>query len=223
LQSGNSEGTEARLADALRGAPPPLTAFAAKSPQEALAAVGSDFQTKELRFTSFAGEPAYIAIAAPGRTRIVPMRGAPASEFDHDKIVELVRQAAKPASVVSARVVSQYESYYRDRHNELPLPVIFVQLDDKENSSYYIDPRTARILESYNSNSRWNRWLYHGLHSMDLPWLYKHRPAWDIVVLTLLLGGISLCVTSLLLAWQVLRRKLFSPRAPRNAGAAENT
>lgn len=220
LQSGNSEGMEARLADALRGAPPPLTAFAAKSPQEALAAVGPDFKTKELRLTSFAGEPAYIAVATPKRMRIVPVRGEPASEFDRDKIVELIRQAAKPASVVDVRLVAQYDSYYRDRHNELPLPVILMQLNDRENSSYYIDPRTARILESYNSNSRWNRWLYHGLHSMDLPWLYAHRPAWDIVVLTLLLGGISLCVTSLLLAWQVLRRKLLLRTGSRNSSAA---
>jgi len=222
LQSGHSEDAEARLADALRGTPPPLTAFDVKPPQEALVATGSDFRAKELQLTSFAGEPAYIAIAAPSRTRIVPVIGEPTGGFDRDKIVELMRQGAKPASVVSVRLVGQYESYYRDRHNELPLPVIFVQLDDKEKSSYYIDPRSARIVQSYNANSRWNRWLYHGLHSIDLPWLYTHRPAWDIVVLTLLLGGTSLCVTSLLLAWQVLRRKLLPRAGPRNSGAAES-
>ena len=95
-----------------------------------------------------------------------------------------------------------------DRRNRLPLPVIFVQLNDKESSSYYVDPKTARIVQSYNSYSRRNRWLYHGLHSIDLPWLYKHRPAWDIVVLALMLGGTSLCITSLILAWRVLRRKM---------------
>ena len=31
---------------------------------------------------------------------------------------------------------------------------------------------------------------------MDLPFLYKHRPAWDLLVLALMLGGTSLCVTS---------------------------
>ena len=69
---------------------------------------------------------------------------------------------------------------------------------------YYIDPKSARIVQGYNSHSRWNRWLYHGLHSMNLPWLYKYRPAWDIVVILLLLGGGSLSVTALLLAWNVV-------------------
>ena len=52
------------------------------------------------------------------------------------------------------------------------------------------------------------RWLYHGLHSFDFPWLYNYRPAWDIVVITFMVGGTALCVTSLILAWRVVGRKL---------------
>jgi hypothetical protein len=59
-----------------------------------------------------------------------------------------------------------------------------------------------------------NRWLYHGLHSLNLPWLYKHRPAWDIVVLTLMLGGAALSATSVIIAFQLLRRKLAFRRIP---------
>ena len=46
---------------------------------------------------------------------------------------------------------------------------------------------------------------------MDFPWLYKHRPLWDIVVITLLLGGLTISVTSLVLTWRVLMRKV-APR-----------
>jgi hypothetical protein len=35
-----------------------------------------------------------------------------------------------------------------------------------------------------------------------------YRPLWDIVVISLMLGGTALCVTSLMLAWRVLARKL---------------
>lgn len=52
------------------------------------------------------------------------------------------------------------------------------------------------------------RWLYHGLHSLDFPWLYNHRPLWDIVVITFMLGGTALCVTSVILAWRVVGRTL---------------
>ena len=104
--------------------------------------------------------------------------------------------------------MTQYEAYYLDRRRRRPLPVIFVRLSDKNQSIYYIDPKTARIVQSYNSHARWNRWLYHGLHSMDFPWLYNHRPIWDILVLILLTGGTALCVTSLVLAWRVVLRSL---------------
>jgi hypothetical protein len=50
--------------------------------------------------------------------------------------------------------------------------------------------------------------LYHALHSLDFPWLYNHRPLWDIVVITFMTGGTALSLTSLILAWRVLGRKL---------------
>jgi len=103
-------------------------------------------------------------------------------------------------------MVTEYEAYYLDRRQQHPLPALFIRLNDARGSMFYIDPSTARIVEAYDSASRWNRWLYHGLHSLDLPWLYKYRPAWDIAILLLLAGGASLSVTSLIMAWQLLRR-----------------
>jgi hypothetical protein len=38
--------------------------------------------------------------------------------------------------------------------------------------------------------------------------LYNHRPLWDIVVIAFMLGGMALSTTALVLAWQVLERKL---------------
>jgi hypothetical protein len=103
-------------------------------------------------------------------------------------------------------VVREYEPYYLDRHHGRPLPVLLVRVNDPGGSMYYVDLKTARIVESNVARSRLNRWLYHGLHSMDLPWLYKHRPVWDILVLALMLGGASLSVTSVILGWQYLKR-----------------
>jgi hypothetical protein len=159
-----------------------------------------------LEFGSFAGEPVYLATGERNQNRIVPVRGEVAAVFDRNKIIDVIGKAARPYTLVEVRLVTQYEAYYLDRHHRHPLPVIFVKLSDAEHSTFYIDLKTARIVQSYNSHARWNRWLYHGLHSMDFPWLYSHRPIWDIVVLILLTGGGALCVTSLVLAWRVLRR-----------------
>jgi len=59
------------------------------------------------------------------------------------------------------------------------------------------------------SDSNWvSRWLYNGLHSLNFPSLYNYRPLWDIVVITCMAGGTALSLTSVVLAWQVLGRKL---------------
>jgi hypothetical protein len=55
-------------------------------------------------------------------------------------------------------------------------------------------------------SGRLNRWLYHGLHSLDFPFLYTRRPLWDLVVIVLSLGGIAISVTSAPQAWRRLRR-----------------
>lgn len=209
LQEGTSDELGARLAAALR-AEPPLEVFSAKPPQAVVAEAQADFGSaiKELDLTSCAGEPAYLAVLETNETRVIPLLGRPAYEFDRERILDALDRAARPFAFTEVRRVTEYESYYLDRENKLPLPAIFVRFNDPARSMFYIDPKTARIVQSYNSNSRWNRWFYHGLHSLNLPWLYKHRPAWDIAVIFLLAGGASLAVTALLLAWSVLWRKL---------------
>jgi len=93
------------------------------------------------------------------------------------------------------------------QHNALA-PFV-ARLNDAGHSRYYVDPKTARVVGSYSSRAWMSRWLYHGLHSLDFPWLYDHRPLWDIVVITVMLGGTALGVTALILAWRVLGAYFF--------------
>jgi hypothetical protein len=182
-----------------------LTEFDNKLPSTALAQIHGG-GVKELELTSFSSEPVYLATVGRRETRIIPMRGEPAEGFDTARIIELIQRAAGTTGVAEIRVMDDYDSYYLDRRHERPLPVVFVRLSDAGSTRYYIDPKTARVVGNYSS-SRWiTRWLYHGLHSWDLRWLYKYRPLWDIVVIAFMLGGSLLCITSLILAWRVVRR-----------------
>jgi hypothetical protein len=200
-----------RIAAALRGGRFSLESFAAKSPSEALQQAGRQSKVKELEFTSFAGEPAYLAREDSHHLRIIPIRGEPRAVFDPDRIRQIV-SSTLPDGIAEFRLVSKYDAYYLDRHRERPLPVILVRL--KEGERYYIDPQTARIAGSYGPSAWVNRWLYHALHSWNLPWLYNYRPAWDIFVLALMLGGLSLCVTSVIIGFQLLRRKASPHTSP---------
>jgi hypothetical protein len=182
-----------------------LPEFDNKPPSAALAQM-SGGGVKELELTSFAGEPVYLATIGRQETRIIPVHGEPAEEFDKDRIIELVKQAAGATGIAEVRVMDDYDAYYLDRRHEWPLPVVLVRLRDAENTRYYLDPKTARVVGNYSSAQWVTRWLYHGLHSWDFPWLYKHRPLWDIVMITFMLGCSLLCITSLILAWRVLQR-----------------
>lgn len=187
---------------ALRG-PLQLAAFAPKNPRQALSQL-SDLRVKELELAVVAGEPVYLASAGRGQTRVVPVAGPPRDTFDRDRIVHVVDAAAQPDPIVDARVMDRYDAYYLDRHHTRPLPVMLVRLGDGNHTRYYIDLKTARVVGSYSSRTWMSRWLYHGLHSLDFPWLYDYRPLWDVVVITFMLGGTALGVTSLILAWRVL-------------------
>jgi hypothetical protein len=185
----------------------PLARFAAKDPRAALAQLNGA-PVKELEWVSIAGVPAYFATIGPSDTRMVPVDGAPVNALDGNAMVELISNALKQVPAARVTLLSRYDRYYLDRHHVAPLPVVLVELRDAAGTRYYVDPKSARIVGGYSAANFLDRWLYHGLHSMNFPWLYNYRPAWDIVVIAFMLGGTALAVTSLVLAWQVLGRKL---------------
>jgi hypothetical protein len=194
-----------RIPEALEGEPFQFENFNDKSPREALDRIASVFVPKELEFRSLPGKSFYLATRDSAHIRVIPMNGPPSVELDRASLLDLVTKAGQPNSVTNARFITGYDVHYLDRHHELPLPVLFVQLSDAQGSSFYIDPRTARVVGSYSAG-RWpERWLYHGLHSVNFPWLYNHRPAWDMAVLFLMLGGTLLSLTSVVIAWRFLR------------------
>jgi hypothetical protein len=196
-----------------------LSAFEAKHPREALTQL-SGLGVKELELTSFAGEPVYLAVLPKGEIRVVPLRGDPMPGFGTDRIKAVVQRVAEAVNVADVGILDDYDVYYLDRRHERPLPVVLVRLNDADHTRYYIDPMTARVVGSYSSQSRMTRWLYHGLHSLNFPWLYKYRPLWDIVVISFMVGGTALCITSLILAWRVVCRKLDGFLASRSSGSA---
>lgn len=183
----------------------PLAAYAQKPPAVALASLGA-FAPKELEYASLGGRPVYVATNGAGDTRVVPIDGEAFASLDARRLAQRLQTAAGHLAQID--VIDTFDAYYRDRRGALPLPAIRVRLHDAVGSRYYISPRTATLVSSYSSREWVSRWLYHGLHSLDFPWLYARRPLWDVVVLTLLMGGAALCGTSLVLAWRVMGRTL---------------
>jgi hypothetical protein len=102
--------------------------------------------------------------------------------------------------------LEDYDSYYYDRDRTLSLPVLRVRYADPQRTWLYLDPRRGTIVRKEERLSRLNRWLYHGLHSLDFPFLYNRRPLWDIVVIGLSLGGLILSSTTIVATARRFRR-----------------
>jgi hypothetical protein len=204
----------------LRG-PIQAGAFQALEARAALASLGTA-KVKQLEFVASV-EPFYVATLESGDTRIVNLSGSIRTSLDAPEIAHTISDAVQPDKVAGTELLNEYDRYYLDRHHARPLPVLLIRLADRDASRFYVDLKTARLVGAYNARNWVTRWVYHGLHSLDFPWLYRYRPLWDVVVGAFMVGGTALCFTSLVLAWQVigrsLRRRLASDEASASAKA----
>lgn len=123
--------------------------------------------------------------------------------FDQQLLVSQLAQSVSEGQVSDVALLDDYDDYYYSRQGELPLPVLRVKFDDPMQSWIYVDPHRAELLSLIHKNSRVERWLYNGLHSLDFAFWYHKRPLWDIGVLILLTGGF---ISSLLGLYFGLRR-----------------
>ena len=180
--------------------------FSSLSPQAALLSLGRSVKQIECITTTDASF--YLATLESGDTEIVSLAGTPRAMLATEHVATLVGAVVEPHNIADTRWLEQYDRYYLDRHHRRPLPVVLVQLTDRDHTRFYIDPKSARLVGAYSARNWVTRWLYHGLHSLDFPWLYRYRPLWDLVVGAFMIGGTALCFTSLVLAWQVLGRTL---------------
>ena len=149
-----------------------------------------------------------------------PERGV-FTTFDRAEIEDAIRAAMPGVPIDEAVWLTEYDSYYygRVRCDAEPclapsLPVLRVKFADAVSTWLYADPARGAIARKEERLTRINRWLYHGLHSLDFPWLYYRRPLWDIVVIALSIGGCLVSVTSSPAAFRRLRRhvRLFRAR-----------
>jgi len=140
---------------------------------------------KEIDVAQFRGEPFVVTDDAPIR-------------FDRETMLAAARGVMPDADVVDAAWLEQYDAYYYDRSRALSLPVLRVRYADSAADVVYLDPRRGAIVRKERAAHAGEPLLYHGLHSLDFPFLYYRRPLWDLVVIALSIGGIVLSATTLI-------------------------
>jgi hypothetical protein len=159
---------------------------------------------KEVEVSKFRGR--YYALAAAGIVSFDEPQFGPRDQVAADLIVGAAAAAMPGVTIEGMSWLDRYDSYYYDRSGALSLPVLRARYADPQRTWLYFDPRRGVIARKEERLTRLNRWLYHGLHSLDFPFLYYRRPLWDIVVIALSVGGMVLSATTLTASWRRLRR-----------------
>jgi hypothetical protein len=199
--------------EAFLGTPLDLNEFAALD-AAAWARLGGGRALKEIELASILGAPHYLAHVAGERppasppplvidARTIAPRGQP---FAPKALLAALAAQLPSTRVTEHAVLEEYDDYYYARGRAAPLPALRVKLDDPASTWLYFDLQTGALLGEATFRRRVERWIYHGLHSLDFAFWYDRRPLWDIGVIALSVAALVMCSIGLVLGVRRARR-----------------
>ncbi|WP_165043649.1 PepSY domain-containing protein [Dysgonomonas sp. ZJ709] len=163
-------------------------------------------KVKSIEWSSFGNIPLYKAII-----------GDSLYVFDasSDEVVNLLldkdairnRLSKTHKEEINISLMTEYDNYYVGRTDHLALPVYKAEINDADNSTYYINPKNGTI-RYYNTNLKARKWAYQGLHSFKFKFLAERPVLWNIVMWTTMIGGTLVSFTGVWLGFRYLKRKI---------------
>lgn len=181
-----------------------------QSPSKASAIFRNNLALKEIHYTQLQGKPYYQGYQDEQHTQLLLANNSSCNAFElfpSRPFIQAIRALNPTVNLSEAVVLSDYDDYYYSKNRDKRLPVLRVKMDTPEKAWYYVDLKTGQVVLKHEKKSRLERWLYHGLHSLDFSFILYKRPLWDIIVIILMLGGLAASSTGLVLTWKWLRRK----------------
>ena len=127
--------------------------------------------------------------------------------FTRDELLAAARAAMSGMEPVEATWLTDVDAYYYQRTGGTRLPALRAKFSDADDTWLYLYAGDGSLVQAEVRGSRAERWLYQGLHSLDLPWLYQTPWAWYPLIIGLSLGGLALSFTSMIVGWRFLRAK----------------
>jgi hypothetical protein len=176
---------------------------------------------KRVEFVRAGGAPFYLCKAERNASVAVSaLAGGDAAAPGRAELAELASHLGHGARVTSQVWLVSGDAYYYPTHfvPDTPLPVLRTHFDDGR--QIYVNPKDLTVVRCYPPGARPYRWLYHGLHSWDLPWLYRRPWLWRTSIVTALLLGVALVAIA---AWLSVRQLRRAGREPVRARATAST
>lgn len=168
---------------------------------------GDATEAVELSWKRLSDQAVLLAYTRDG-LRLPQVIDGASHHFDEATLLSAANRL-QTETVVSKRVLQdEYDSYYypskRQGSIEKPLPVWRIELEDAAGTRLYIDPQDGRLVLKQDQSRRVFRWVFSALHHWDFGWL-THRPLWDGWIVTWILFGIVLSISSVVLGCKRLR------------------
>ena len=158
----------------------------------------------ELEWRRVDGALYLSALGRTGSALLDGRDGAPV-ELLPQAALEHALQALRPGAQLELEMLHAADDYYYSHHRQMAFPVLRARFDRPDAPVFYADPRQGQLVGFVDRDTRWDRWLFNGLHRFDFAVL-RTRPVWDVVVITLCLLGALLTATGLVLGWRRLKR-----------------
>ncbi|MDH4342362.1 MAG: hypothetical protein OEV71_04650, partial [Nitrospira sp.] len=145
---------------------------------------------------------------------------APASKFALDTLAEATKLVISAQQLDRSEIPQRDLYYYSTIHNPRPLSGLRIILDDPEQTWVHIDMNTGRLMELMDSSGRVYRWLFHGLHSWDVPFFLEYDRQRRMVLLGLCGAGFLFSLSGVYLG--IARLVTRGRRSPWLSGSARN-
>jgi hypothetical protein len=171
----------------------------------AFAAAGTPAKTA--RFAWIAGRPVVVLGGSP-RARIADARTGEQLRPSDQSLFAAARALMPEHKMVLQRRLTAPDEYWHDAFREKPLPVLRAGFDDKAHTWFYIDPADGQLTSILDDTGRLDRWFNYGVHDVDLAFLMRHRPLWDIVVWMMSSAGLIISISGVVIGWRRLQRTL---------------
>lgn len=159
---------------------------------------------KEIEWTCFGNIPAYRIIngekehlidASTDEVRVL--------KIPLEIIMKGLRKIHGDSVTMNVSLIDKYDNYYLSRKSTYPLPVYKIKVDDKDKSLYYVSPDTGYI-RYLNKNKIARKWLFNGIHYLDIEWLMARPWLWTICIWCLCIGCGIVCLTGVVLGIKYL-------------------
>jgi uncharacterized iron-regulated membrane protein len=175
---------------------------------KAIRARGGVADAVSLMTAPLAGQLYWLATLRDGKVLRLDAAGNVAVPTSSD-LQQTAQRIAGDRPIAEQGLITEEETYYfKRRRDTFVLPAYRIILADEDATRYYLDPTNGQYLQRADSTGRLRRWLFSGLHHIDFfAWL-RVRPLWDVVVITLMLGGLAVSATGAYLAFRRLRNDL---------------